>query len=230
MKAYVLAGGLGTRLYPYSLILPKPLLALGNKTILEHVLDWVSGHRFDEIVIAVSGRLWAYKLVVGDKYNGIKVSYKSSEKPLGTAGQLKFAAGEEKETFFATYSDVIIKAKIDKAIEAHRREGSIATVFTANVKEKLKYGVVKEEGGLLKDWEEKPEISFKIVAGAFLFEPEFLKYIKEDKYGMNWSIMNAVKSGEKVLLYDVESFLDLGNVDDYINAAKQYAAAYGEIP
>jgi len=230
MKAFILAGGLGTRLYPYSLILPKPLLTLGSKTVIEHILDWVTTYKFDEVLIAISGRKWAYDLVLKDTYNGIRLKVKSSEKPLGTAGQLKWIAGEESETFFVSYSDSIIKADLKNAVKKHKENSAIATVLTARLKEKLKYGVINDEKGLVKKWSEKPEVSYRVAAGAFVFEPEFLRYIPEQKYGMNNAVMDAVKAKEKVLVYDVESFIDVGNLGSYKKAAYEFAEGFGEIP
>lgn len=230
MKAYVLAGGLGTRLYPYSLILPKPLLTLGSKTIIEHILDWITSYKFDEITIAISGRKWAYNLVLKDKYNGIKLNIKSSDKPLGTAGQLKWIAEKESDTFFVSYSDSIIKADLSDIIKKHKENKAIATVLTAKLTEKLRYGVIDDEKGFLKRWSEKPDVSYRVAAGAFVFEPEFLKYIPEQKYGMNNAVMNAVKAKERILVYDVESFIDVGNVISYKKAAYEFAESFGEIP
>ncbi len=230
MKAYVLAGGLGTRLYPYSLILPKPLLTLGSKTVIEHILDWITCYKFDEITIAISGRKWAYDLILKDTYNGIRLKIKSSDKPLGTAGQLKLVAGEERDTFFVSYSDSIIKADLKDAIKKHKENKAIATVLTAKLKEKLRYGVIDDEKGFLKRWSEKPEVSYRVAAGAFVFEPDFLKYILEEKYGMNNAVMNAINAGERVLVYDVESFIDVGNTNSYKKAAYEFAESFGEIP
>ncbi len=230
MKAYILAGGLGTRLYPYSLLLPKPLLTLGSKTVIEHILDWITSYKFDEIIIAISGRRWAYDVVLKDSYNGTRLRIKSSEKPLGTAGQLKWIAKGEQETFFVSYSDSIIKADLNDIIKRHKETSAIATVLTAKLKEKLRYGVIEEEKGVLKSWSEKPEVSYRVAAGAFVFEPQFLKYIPEQKYGMNNAVMNAINSKEKVLIYDVESFVDVGNIESYRKAAYEFAERFGDIP
>ncbi|MFP3304092.1 MAG: sugar phosphate nucleotidyltransferase [Nitrososphaeria archaeon] len=230
MRAYILAGGLGTRLYPYSLILPKPLLTLGSKTIIEHILDWLTSYNFEEIIIAISGRKWAYDLVLKDSYKGTKLKINCSEKPLGTAGQLKWVAKDEHDTFFVSYSDSLIEANIDEVIKTHKKNSAMATVLTAKIKEKLRYGVIEEKKGLIKEWKEKPELHYRVAAGAFVFEPEFLKYIPDQKYGMNNAVMNAIKAKEKVLIYDVKSFVDVGNLSYYRKAAFEFAEKFGEIP
>ncbi|MGC9208891.1 MAG: nucleotidyltransferase family protein [Nitrososphaeria archaeon] len=229
MKAYLLAGGLGTRLYPLSLVLPKPLLTLGNRTVIEHILEWLSGYEFESYVVVTSGREWAFRTVLGDSYRGRKVIIVSSDRPLGTAGQLRWAAGSERETFFVTYTDSIIRADISSAVAEHRRRGNIATIMVAEVSSRLKYGIIEEEDGAVKRWIEKPEIKHRVAAGAFIFEPEFLRYIREEKYGMNWAIQNAISAGERVGTYPVESFIDVGNMESFRDAAERFAGEFGEI-
>lgn len=231
MRAYVLAGGLGTRLYPYSLILPKPLLSYGTRTIIEEVIERVTKEGLvDEVVVVVSGKEGLYRAVLGDNYKGVKIRYHASSEPLGTAGQLLDAAKGERGTFVCMYSDSIIDFKLRDALEAHRSSSSIATVLTYLMPMKLRYGVIEAEGGLVKRWVEKPEIRERVAVGGFIFEPRLLTYVRERKYGMNATINDAIKSGERVSLFDVNGFIDLGSKDVYLAEALRKAREYGEIP
>ncbi len=231
MKAYILAGGLGTRLYPYSLMVPKPLLAYGSKSIIEHVLDNATKDSLvDEVIIAISGREGLFRAVLGERYKGIKIRYHESDEPLGTAGQLLDAARQEQETFLCLYSDSIIDFSPKEAINAHRSAKAIATVFTYVMPVKLRYGVIDVADGKVKGWKEKPEVMERIAAGGFIFEPEFLKYIKGKKFGMNRAIIAAIEAGETVASFDVKGFVDLGSRDIYLAEAKKKALEYGDIP
>lgn len=231
MRAYILAGGLGTRLYPYSLIVPKPLLAYGNKSIIEHVLDGVAKEgMIDEAVIVTSGREGLFKALLGESYKGIRIRYHTAEEPLGTAGQLLDASHGEQETFLCLYSDSILKFSLKEAVSAHRSSSATATILTFLMPIKLRYGVIETVNGLVKSWDEKPRLSERVAVGGFIFEPEFLKYIRKKKYGMNDAINEAILAGERILAFDVQDFVDLGSKDVYLSEAKRKALEFGDIP
>ncbi len=231
LKAYILAGGLGTRLFPLTLTTPKPLLMLGQKTIIEHILDRLANANFEEIIMVLSSRGWMYRATIGDNYMGVKIKYVEDTSPRGTAGQLKRAAGGEREPFFVSYSDSIVDANFNEAIDIHFKNHALATVFVFDFKSKISYGQIIVRKGEVKGWKEKPSISVTAAAGAFIFDPKFLNYVPSgQRYGMNTAINEALKAGEKVLAYTVKSFVDVGDRKKYLQAVKDEIKRIGEIP
>ncbi len=231
MKAYVLAGGLGSRLFPLTLTVPKPLLMLGQKTVLEHILDRLITANFEEIIIATSSRSWMYRASIGDVYKGINIRYEESDLPLGTAGQLKHVASGENKSFFVSYSDSIIDVDFADAISFHLKNRALATILVNDLQNKIPYGQMVLDKNKVKSWKEKPSITITVAAGAFIFEPKFLSYIpNRKKYGMNVAINDALKAGENIVAYRVRSFIDVGNKKNYLEAVKDQVRALGEIP
>ena len=232
LKAYILAGGLGTRLFPLTLTTPKPLLMLGQKTIIEHILDRLVNANFKEItIVALSSVSWMYRAVIGDNYMGAKIRYVEDSSPRGTAGQLKHAAAGERDTFFVFYSDSIVDADFNDAFEKHIKNRALATIFVFEHRDRISYGQIIVENGEVRGWKEKPEISVTAAAGAFIFEPRFLEYIPSgQKYGMNAAINEALRAGERVLAYSVRSFTDVGDRKKYLQAVRDELKRTGEIP
>lgn len=231
MKAYILAGGIGSRLFPYTFAVPKPLLMLGQKTIIEHILDRLVQVNFEEIVIAFSSRGWMYRATIGDSYKGIRVRYAESNSPLGTAGQLKHAADGEKEPFFVSYSDSIIDANFRDAIGAHIKAHALATIFVLGLESKIPYGQIVLAESNVQEWKEKPSIKLTVAAGAFIFDPKFLSYIPTGRrYGMNVAVNDALKMGEKIVAYEARNFIDVGSKKKFLDAVKKEVGSLGEIP
>ncbi|MCZ6725310.1 MAG: nucleotidyltransferase family protein, partial [Thaumarchaeota archaeon] len=176
MKAVILAGGLGTRLRPYTLFVPKGMLPLGSKPVLEHIIEWLSKNGITDIVLCV-GYL---SKVISDYFSngkelGVKISYVKSSRPMGTAGQLKSAQKLLDESFICVYGDVILKNNLRKMISYHKSKKAIATIGLTKYSTKMSYGFIEtEKNGLVRSWSEKPEISGLINAGLYVFEPSFL--------------------------------------------------------
>jgi mannose-1-phosphate guanylyltransferase len=232
MKAYILAGGLGTRLYPYSLILPKPLLSIGNDTVIERVLKWLVKGGITDVTISISSKANLYRLLIGDVFMGARLSYDIQPEPAGTAGQLKRAAAGQSSTFVAVYSDSIIDCELSEAIKTHRDKGALCTILAYRYTESSQYGVLEAQKGLLKKWIEKPNESSLIATGAFIFEPSFLRYVPDKgRFGMDQAVNRAVRMKERIAVFDrVKSFTDVGNRRSYLKATKAAVEEMGHIP
>ena len=143
MKAVILAGGLGTRLKPYTNSLPKPMLPLGEKPILEHLIEWVRKNGVKEIVLCVSYLRKKIEDYFGDGEKfGVKIEYAISKKPLATAGQLKTAEKFIDGTFVCIYGDSIYNFSLRNMITQHTKNKSIVTMSLYDYKFNLKYGVI----------------------------------------------------------------------------------------
>ena len=226
MKAIILAGGLGTRLYPYTKSLPKPMLPLGKKPILEHEIEWVKKNGINEIVICVSYLRKKIEDYFGDgKKFGVKIEYAISNEPLATAGQLKTAEKFIDETFVCLYGDSIYNFSLRNMIKHHKKTKSDVTMSLYDYKFNLKYGVIdtKNDGKVIS-WSEKPEYSAKINIGCYVMEPEVLRLIPKNKpYGMDSVIRKTLAKKKKVgSVISKKGFIDIGDKETYEKTNEEY--------
>lgn len=237
MKAVILAGGLGTRLQPYTFFIPKPMLPLGNKPLLEYLVEWLqASNKIDEIIICVS---YLHRSIEdyfedGTRY-GIKINYSRSDRPLATAGQLKTSSKFIKDSFVCLYGDSVYEFPLSEMIENHQNDKAFISMALTNYRTNLKYGFIemdRNDAGLVSEWKEKPEISGLINIGCYVFEPEFLEMIPESvSFGMDEAVRNAITTKKKVKSYIVEdgSFMDIGDKKSYLEAYKLYVKRLGKI-
>ena len=226
MKAIILAGGLGTRLYPYTKSLPKPMLPLGKKPILEHEIEWVKKNGINEIVICVSYLRKKIEDYFGDgKKFGVKIEYAISNEPLATAGQLKTAEKFIDETFVCLYGDSIYNFSLRNMIKHHKKTKSDVTMSLYDYKFNLKYGVIdtKNDGKVIS-WSEKPEYSAKINIGCYVMEPGVLQLIPKNKpYGMDSVIRKTLAKKKKVgSVISKKGFIDIGDKETYEKTNEEY--------
>ncbi len=237
MKAVILAGGLGTRLQPYTFFIPKPMLPLGNKPLLEYLVEWLIGSKkISQIILCVS---YLHRTIEdyfedGSRY-GIEIKYSRSERPLATAGQLKTASNHLDETFVCLYGDSIYDFSLSTMIDNHVNSKAFISMALSKYKTNLKYGfidITDDENKLITNWREKPEISGLINTGCYVFEPEFLKLIPEStSFGMDEAVRESIRQKKIVKSYIVneESFIDIGNKKSYLETYKQYVKKLGKI-
>jgi mannose-1-phosphate guanylyltransferase len=237
MKAVILAGGLGTRLQPYTFFIPKPMLPLGNKPLLEYLVEWLANsEKIDEIILCVS---YLHRTIEdyfedGSRF-GIDIKYARSERPLATAGQLKTASKYLNDTFVCLYGDSIYEFPLKTMIENHLDSKTDISMALAMYKTKLKYGFidVNSDGDkIITNWREKPEISGFINIGCYVFEPGFLNLIPESSsYGMDDAVRESINQNKKVRAFLVEDgcFIDIGDKKSYLEAHKSFVKKLGKI-
>ena len=227
MKAVILAGGLGTRLRPYTKSLPKPMLPLGGKPILEYEIEWVKKNGIKEIVLCVSYLRNKIEDYFGDgKKFGVKIEYAISKKPLATAGQLKTAEKFIDDTFVCLYGDSIYNFSLRNMIKHHKKSRANVTMSLFDYRFNLKYGVIDtKKSGQVTAWNEKPEFSAKINIGCYLMEPEVLKLIPKNKeYGMDDVIRKVLSRKKKVSsVTSKNGFIDIGDKDTYEKTNEEYS-------
>ncbi len=228
----VLAAGLGTRMRPLTYVFPKPLLALGTKPVLQHILEWFRDNGIKDVVVVTCHMHKLIELYFGDGSDlGINIKYVRADRPLGTGGQLSYLKGIINETFVLTYSDVVTDVKISDVLEYHRRVGSICTIVLVKYRHRIPYGILETENGRVTKWVEKPELTVDVISGIFVMEPEIFKYVKKEAEGLNYVIERAIEAGEPVYAYVAENakFLDLGNMESYEKAYEEIVRSYGRI-
>lgn len=230
----VLAGGLGTRLRPYTLLLPKPMLAVGPKPILEHIVDWLRESGIGEIVVATGYLGRTIERYFGDGSDfGVKMEYARSDRPLGHAGQLKSAEAALPQTFVCVYGDAILGFDLKRLVEFHRAKGAFVTMALMRHETRMKYGVVSThpDGRILR-WREKPAIRNDINVGCYVIERGFLEYIPAGRvFGMKEAFRAAMDAGRPIYALKVEGeFTDIGDLEMHAAADKAYIERYGKIP
>lgn len=228
MKAVILAGGLGTRLRPFTEIIPKPLLPIGEKSVLEIQIEKLKSFGFDEIFLATNYKSAYIEGFFGDgsRY-GVKLIVSKEDKPLGTAGPLLLLKEKLTEPFVVMNGDILSLVKFD---ELYKFANSKEALLTISVKKEVvpfDFGNIFFDGDNVTGIEEKPDIISFILAGIYVMKPEIFKFFPENEYfGMDHLIKGMLASGEKIVKYDLnEYWLDIGRIDDYYQAqeaAKQF--------
>jgi mannose-1-phosphate guanylyltransferase / phosphomannomutase len=187
VKAVIMAGGEGTRLRPLTSNLPKPMMPLANKPMMEHVVDLLRRHGFGEIVVTLAFMPDAIRTYFGDGSEfGVHIQYATEEVPLGTAGSVRNAADALDERFLVISGDVLTDIDLDKVVAFHEEKGALATIGLVPVENPLEFGIViTREDGSIERFLEKPSwgqvFSDTINTGIFVLEPAIFDHIPEDR-------------------------------------------------
>jgi NDP-sugar pyrophosphorylase family protein len=225
MKAIVLAGGKGTRLAPYTKVLPKPLIPIGDMPILEIMIRQMKLAGVQEVILT-TGHLASLLRAFfqdGERF-GIKIRYSYEEQPLGTAGPLSLIDGLD-ETFLVTNGDILTTLSLNDLFAAHRQSGAIASIATHTRKVKIDLGVVQFNSSTeIVGYIEKPTYDFCVSMGIYVFEPGVLSYIPYNQYlDFPDLILCLIEAGERVFGYAYEGYwLDLGRPTDYEQAVADF--------
>jgi len=233
VKAVILAGGLGTRLQPYTTFLPKPMLPLGEKPILEHLIDWTRKNGVKSVVLCVSYLRKTIEDYFEDgKRFGVSIEYAVFNRPLATAGQLKTAEKFIDDTFVCMYGDSIFDFNLRNMINQHKKKKSFVTMSLYEYKTNLPYGVIETtKTDKVVAWNEKPEIKANINMGCYVMEPGIMNLIpKNIPYGMDDVIKKAMAKKKLVSsIVSKKGFLDIGNKASYKKANQEYLQKLGNI-
>lgn len=225
MKAVILAGGLGTRLRPFTEVIPKPLLPIGEKAVLEIQIEHFKNYGFDEIILATNYKSDYIEKFFGDgsRY-GVKLTISKEEKPLGTVGPLTLLKDRLTEPFVVMNGDVLTALNFSKFYEFAGTQDSLLTIAIKKMITPFAFGDIFFEGDRVTGIEEKPDLINYILAGIYFMEPGIFDLIPEDEYfGMDSLIKLMLKDGFTVTKYEMmEYWLDIGRVDDYEKAQELY--------
>jgi len=226
MKAVVLAGGKGTRMIPYTKILPKPLLPIGDMPILEIILQQMKKAGITEVIITIghlAGLLRAF-FNDGERF-GLKIEYSIEDVPLGTAGPLSSVASSLGETFLVANGDVLTTLDLNELVSAHKQSGAIATIASHTRLVNIDLGVLQVDGSNeLIGYVEKPTFDYLVSMGIYVFEPEVLQFIPYNNYlDFPELVLNLIGNGERVKSYCFDGYWqDLGIPDDYKQAVLEF--------
>jgi dTDP-glucose pyrophosphorylase len=221
----IMAGGKGARLEPFTKVLPKPLVPIQEKPIIEHIIERFTDITCSEFYLTVNykGRiLKAYFEELQPDYN---VTFVDENEPLGTAGSLQLLMGKFDKPFFVTNCDIIVKADCVSLYEFHQKGGYDITLVASTKEYIIPYGTCELNGdGHLSHINEKPHYDFLINTGLYVLNPDMLKLIPENKfYHITHLIEDAKNQGKKVGVFpiDDEAWIDVGQWAEYQKAVKQ---------
>ena len=228
MKAVILAGGKGARLKPFTDALPKVMLPIGTKPFLEIQISYLKSYDFDEVILAISylkGNIMHY---FGDgKGLGIKISYSEEEFPLGTAGAIKKAARDSKDTFVVLVGDGLADIDYHSLVSFHKKAGALGTMVVFENKLKMPYGLVSldiDRDNTILNLEEKPEVAFTVNTGITVLEPKSLNYMEEGEVlRLPDLFLRLKRAGEKIVAYrHPGNWVDIGqSIERYLEANQQ---------
>jgi len=221
----VLAGGKGTRLAPYTTILPKPLMPIGDMPILEVMLLQMKEAGIEDVVLTVGhlSELLRAFFKDGGQF-GINITYSYEQCPLGTAGPIALV-DELNETFLVSNGDVLTTLNLRDLIQFHREQKAIATIATHPRQSKIDLGVIKKDGDYrIIGYIEKPVYDFTVSMGIYVFEPAVMSYVKRNEYlDFPDLIKTLIAAGERVVGYEFNGYWeDIGRPDDYARATRDF--------
>jgi nucleotidyl transferase len=218
LPTVIMAGGFGTRLYPYTKILPKPLIPIGEIPIAEHIINRFHSFGVNRFYLVVNHKKNMIKAYFSETNKNYQIYYTDEEKPLGTGGGLQLLAGEIRETFFLTNCDILVEADYEQIYRTHQEAGNQITMVCARQNMKIPYGVVEVgERGELVAMKEKPELSFLTNTGFYVVEPAVIERLEKDVPVSFPEIIEVCrKNGERVGVYTVEEdqWLDMGQIEE----------------
>ncbi len=225
MKAVILAGGKGSRLAPYTRILPKPLMPIGDMPILEVILLQMKAAGIREVVLTVGHLSELLRAFFQDGSQwGINISYSYEECPLGTAGPIALVDGLT-ETFLVTNGDVLTTLNLQDLIRFHKEQKAAATIASHCRQSRIDLGVIQKDGDCrITGYIEKPVYDFLVSMGIYVFEPTVLPYIIPGEHlDFPNLVHRLLAAGERVVAYEFDGYWeDLGRPDDYERASDDF--------
>lgn len=214
----IMAGGKGTRLYPYTQILPKPLIPIGDKTITEHIIDHFLEYGCSQFDMIVNYKKNFIKSYFMDSERTLNINFIEETEFLGTGGGLKLLEGRYHSTFFMSNCDILIEEDYGDILKLHKEQKNIITMVCALKHVEIPYGTVEiTDTGRVLSLKEKPELSFITNTGLYVLEPEFLKEIPERTFiHITDIIQKCINKEKKVGVYVIpeEHWLDMGQLDE----------------
>jgi len=231
MKAVILAGGLGTRLKPFTEVIPKPLLPIGEKAVLEIQIEHLRKYGVTEVFLATNYKSNYIENFFGDgsRY-GVKLTISREDKRLGTAGPLKLLEDRLTEPFIVMNGDILSNVDFGDIHRFAQSKDSLLTITIKKIIMPYAFGNIFFDGDRVTGIEEKPNIITHALAGIYVMKPGIFAHIPDDYYGMDQLILKLLSEQLPVTKYEIKDYwLDIGRVDDYELAQQDFNKNfYGE--
>lgn len=223
-RAIILAGGKGTRLRPYTLVLPKPLMPIGELPILEVIIKQLVADGFNHITLAVNHQFEIIKafFMDGSKW-GIRIDYSLENKPLSTMGPLKLIK-DLSDNFLVMNGDILTDLDYADLFETHVRHNEIFTISSYVREQFVDYGVLETAEGRLLGLREKPRMNYEVSMGVYMMSRRALDFIPANTaYGFDHLMHDLIAAGQSVAVRKFSGYwLDIGRPDDYAQAIDEF--------
>ena len=223
------AGGRGTRLDPFTRVLPKPLIPVGDLPIIEHIMKEFQSYSCEEFHVIVNYKKELMKAYFAESENRYDIKWYDEMNPLGTGGGLSLLRGRINEAFFFTNSDNLLQANYERMLEFHKENGNVITMVCAYKNFSIPYGVVEMGvNGKIENMKEKPLVSFLANTGTYIVEPKVLNDIEDNvAIGFPDVVEKQRKNGRKVAVFPVSEseWMDMGQLNELEKMRKKL---YGE--
>ena len=227
MRAVILAGGVGTRLRPYTTVLPKPLVPVGDRPILELILNQLHAAGFERADLCVGhlgGLIRAYLSESGVVPDGLEVQYTWEEEPLGTAGALHLIERPE-EPFLVMNGDILSTLDYGEFLRAHSASGAALTIATHRKDVPLALGVIESEGDTVTGYVEKPTLNYHVSMGIYGYSPWALDHVPHERFDFPDLVLKLLAEGERVDSHRFEGdWFDIGTRDEHERAVSAFDA------
>lgn len=228
-KVVLMVGGLGTRLHPLTKKIPKPMLNVGSKPILETIIESFKSYGYVHFILCVNYK----KEMIMDYFQdgthlGVSIEYIEETKRLGTAGALSLLEDKPTTPFFVMNGDLLTKVNFEQLMEFHHQSDAVATMCVREYEFEIPYGVIETDNEKLLSIEEKPIHKSFVNAGIYVLDPEVLMYIPKDRfYDMPELYKKLIHSEKHVSAFPLrEYWLDIGHLDDYERANSDYEVTF----
>lgn len=229
MPVVINAGGRGTRLDPFTRVLPKPLIPVGDLPIIELIMQEYQSYSCDDFHIIVNYKRDLMKAYFADNERNYNITWHDEVKPLGTGGGLSLLRGKLKDTFFFANCDALLTANYESMLEFHKKNGNVITMICAYKNITIPYGVVDMgKNGVIKGMREKPIMSFLTNTGIYIVEPEVIEDVEDDvPMGFPDIVEIERQKGKNVAVFPVSEndWMDMGQLPEL---EKMRMRLYGE--
>jgi len=231
VKAVILAGGLGERLRPFTQAIPKPLLPVGEQSLLEIQISRLVKGGVDEIYLATNYKTDYIEHFIGDGTQfGVKIFYSCETKALGTCGPLSLLRPKLTDPFIVMNGDILTTIDIARFYAFGDEQDSEFTIATKNIATPFNFGRVDTEGNRIVAVVEKPDVYLQVVAGIYFMRPSVLNLVPDDQYyGIDQLINKMLADGRAITRYLMDEYwLDIGRIEDYQTADEAYETHFKE--
>jgi len=228
-RVVLMVGGLGTRLRPLTQDTPKPMLKVGNKPILQTIVEKFAEYGFVNITMCVNFNASIIRDYFGDgKEFGVNIDYVLEQKRMGTAGALSLLKERPSEPFFVMNGDLLTNVNFEHILNYHTRNKATATMCVREYDYEVPYGVVKMNDNKIIEIAEKPVQKFFVSAGIYMLSPEILDIIPQDEfYDMPTLFEKAIAQDKNVISFPIhEYWIDIGRLEEYQKANEEYAKVF----
>jgi len=220
----IMAGGRGTRLDPYTRVLPKPLMPIGEKTILEIIMEKFQEYDVNEFYLSINHKSHIIKAYFDEINSDFKFNFITEKKPLGTVGSLTLLPKRPKGSLLVTNCDIIIECDYEEILKFHNKNDNDITIVSSFRHFTIPYGVCRiEDGGNLVDIVEKPEYDLLANTGMYILKSEMIDYIPKNKFFNMTDLITCVKNqGGNICVFpiDQKSWIDIGQLEEYHHTLK----------